>query len=93
MRIEARLARLEKAHSKNNYSDVLALIRQGVFYDELTEEQRQRYAEYRGTTMECIETVETAVCGCLHFLIEQKPTPGNIEEISAETEKRLNGQA
>lgn len=64
-RTQTRLERLES--SRGAFGEIIALIRQGAYYDALTDEQRQQYAEYHGITVAALEGVEIAVNGDLHF--------------------------
>ena len=68
-----RLRRLEKSLPKT-YPEIIQLIKQGAFYDELSEEQKDLYWSYHGysgidhkTIEECIEMVV--------FLAEDKEVP------------------
>ena len=68
-----RLRRLEKSLPKD-YSEIIQLIKQGAFYDELSDEQKDLYWSYHGyqgidhkVIEECIETVV--------FLAEDKEVP------------------
>lgn len=78
-RINSRLERLESLDRGNG---IERIARRGAYYDELTPEQRQQYATYKGVTVEAIETVELAVSGNLHF-----PLMAN-EHLKGDTERR-----
>ena len=86
--IESRLRKLENS-PKHEYSDVLELIRQGAFYDELTEEQKDRYCSYMNVkdrrafeeVQTCIfELYEEEVENPLHFQLTYKEKPLTKEE-------------
>ena len=48
-----RLKRLESSQgTPDSFTDVLELISQGAYYDELTEEQKERYYSYHYEPME-----------------------------------------
>lgn len=87
MRIESRLDRLES--SRGAFGDIIALIRQGAFYDELTDEQRQQYALYKGVSPKALEDVELAVNGTLHFKIERNSPSDSIAATAAELEQLI----
>lgn len=74
MKIESRLRRLEKV-APPDYADVLALIRSGCFYDELDNEQRDRYCEYLGFEKDVVEAVDRCIRGDLHFPLKLKEKP------------------
>lgn len=88
--------RLEKLESNpaQQWRDVRCLICQGRYYDELSDEQRHRYCEYRGIEQNAYEEVETAVSGSLHFRLEPKPdppTPSKLREIIKQIQSYLKG--
>ena len=60
MSIKARLKRLEDAAgSISLYPDVVQLIKNGVYYDQLTDDQKDRYVQYRyGVSRKAFEDVE-----------------------------------
>lgn len=88
MRIKSRLDRLES--SRGAFGDIIALIRQGAYYDALTDEQRAQYAAYKGVTTQAIETVENAVNGGLHFKLERNSPSDSIAGTANELEKIIN---
>ena len=91
-----RLSRIEKISGKE-YAEILQLIKQGVFYDELTDIQKEIYCRYIGIEREGIEAVETEITitegkpadTALHFPLEYKqvvPTTEELQKIIAEVE-------
>lgn len=89
--IEARLARLE-SKKIDAFSDVQAWIASGRLYNELSEAERVRYAEYLGVDCEAMEAVEQAVNGTLCFQLENrkpKSTAADLKRIAAEIEKEM----
>ena len=81
--IERRLTRLE-IQKGEQYSDVLALIKKGKYYDELTEAERERYAQYYysgNVTAKTIKTMHEMMGISLHFKLERKPKPPTPEEM------------
>ena len=63
MSIKARLKRLEDAASGISlYPDVVQLIKNGVYYDQLTDDQKDRYVQYRyGISRKVYEDLELMV--------------------------------
>lgn len=89
--IEARLSRLE-SKKVDAFSDVHAWIASGRLYNELSEAERVRYAEYLGVDCEAMEAVEQAVNGTLCFQLENrkpKSTAADLKRITAEIEKEM----
>lgn len=67
-------------------------INRDAFYDELTEEEKEAYCEYRNCEREVLEKVENAINGNLHFRIEKKmkpPTEKELRERITEVEQIL----
>lgn len=87
MRIKSRLDRLEAV--RGSFGEIIALIRQGAYYDELTDEQRQEYALYKGVQRKALEDVELAVNGSLHFKLERHKTADSIAATAAEVEQLI----
>ena len=90
---DKRLKKLE-SNPAQQWRDVGCLICQGRFYDELSDEQRQRYCECRGIERNAFEEVEKAVSGSLHFQLEPKPdppTPSKLREIIKQIQSYLKG--
>lgn len=71
--IERRLKKIEKKIKTQDNAEILELIRQGAFYDELTDDQKDMYWNYlehigdHETMEQLIEMVE--------FTAEDKPIP------------------
>ena len=86
--IEHRLKRLEQRKGEQ-FTDVLVLIKKGKYYDELTEAQQERYAQYyygfsRQSLNEFINVFrdkQTTEAEAMHFLLEKKPKPPTPEEM------------
>lgn len=85
--VESRLRKLENVKSRE-FSDVLSLIREGRYYDELDDRQKDRYFQYHGQDRCSVEKVRAQICGYynedpLHFKLEYKkrpPTRAEFEE-------------
>lgn len=99
MRIESRLSRLEKQIS-SDYADVIELIGQGKYYDELTPEQKIRYIGYSTpfTDIRSYEDFQTFLYASdtpaekiLHFRLEKRtPLSKTVsDEVRAEVEAML----
>lgn len=86
--IRRRLDKLETREAGYIDPALLESLEAGAFYDELTEREKDLYAEYRGTDRETLETVEGKVFhDSLHFRIEKRlPPPRNRAELN----KRLD---
>lgn len=61
---------------------ILELIRAGAYYDELTEEEKELYAQHWKIDREALEEVNTQVVGSLHFQLTRF--------VPTRTIKRLN---
>lgn len=92
--LKGRLKTLEKKRS-DNYSDILSLIKKGKYFDELTKDQQERYAQYRlGCNRTRFIEVHKALCDFMgiienpeHVLLEEnRPdkeiTPEEMEEVA-----------
>ena len=91
MRYDSIRRRLDKLETREaGYIDpaLLDRLEAGAFYDELTEKEKDLYAEYWGTDRETLETVEGMVFhDSLHFRIGKRlPPPRNRAELN----KRLD---
>ncbi len=93
-RVETRLRKLEGVSSE--YADILTLIRQGRFYDELTPQQPRRYCLYR-YGMDHHPEIEISRLFDYpfdtHFQLERKPPPPTEKELAAivaEVEQIMN---
>lgn len=90
--------------SECEYLEIVKLIKQGAFYDDLTDELKDLYCRYRGFDREAMESVNRMVAECegmnpdtyLHFRLERKPKPMNdeqtriqVSEIVQEIEEQL----
>ncbi len=82
-----RLERLE-APNRQPFPDVLALVAAGCRYADLTDNQRERYAEYWGVARDALEEVETAVVGSLDFPLERKE-PQELKTVIADLEDQI----
>ena len=80
-RISNRLKRLE-AHTAEQGSKAIVyrLIAENRFYDCLSEEERQLYADYKGIDRQALEQVNLLVCGNLHFELERNTAPPTAAE-------------
>ena len=97
MAIESRMKKLEaKGVKKELYSDILELIQQKAFYDELTDIQKRRYVEYYVGDAELIKAFEQIIEALeimeakkkretakdvLHFHIKEKEKALTVEEL------------
>ena len=53
------MKRLEDAAAISLYPDVVPLIKDGAYYDQLTDDQKYRYVQYRyGVSRKAFEDVE-----------------------------------
>ena len=89
MKYDSIRRRLDNLEIKRSLDPALLdRLEAGAFYDELTEREKDLYAEYRGTDRETLETVEGKVFhDSLHFRIEKRlPPPRNRAELN----KRLD---
>lgn len=59
--IKKRLERLETPDA-GEFNDVLELIKKGACYDDLTDEQRSRYAEYFNVSRVTLEMINDFIC-------------------------------
>ena len=96
--LKNRLRRLEK-NLPEDYSEIIRLIKQGAFYDDLSEEQKDLYCQYKECNREAMETVRKMVLetegkedpeGYLHFKLsykEKEPTPEEFERTRKEVEQ------
>lgn len=79
----------QASNARGHNAFILDLIRAGCFYDELTDEEKDLYAEYWGTDREALETVNRALFNnSLHFRLKRRlPPPRNREEVNKRTEE------
>ena len=63
------------------YTEILKLIKQGKYYDELSIDQKDLYCEYQGYDREAMETIRITVLDCegltdpdnyFHFPLERR---------------------
>ena len=86
MNLSLRLKRLERRRNIDE-ENILRIIDQGAFYDELTDKEKERYCLYRGVDQKTLEEVESYLNGNLHFLIcridmsEAQPIEDTAQEI------------
>lgn len=80
------LKRLDRLQAKRCQEEtrIIKLIDAGAFYDDLSEEDKDAYCEYRHFTRGTIERVELAVRNTLHFPLERIPAPEPLEKVQAE---------
>ena len=90
MRIKQRIAKLEAAPVQK-WGDVLAWIREHVYYDEISDDDREKYCAYIGIERAVFEDVESAVCGNLHAKLRrvEKPTSEVLKQTILEIEKYI----
>lgn len=83
-RAEARITRLEaRADSLNDARSMDALIAERRFYDALSDDERQRYADYKHLDRAALEEVNALVLGSLHFELEPNHRPPTTAEMKA----------
>lgn len=79
--IRNRLTKLEAIPQPGEYQDIERLIKERVCYDELTEEQKQRYFSFIETDKrDELESLWLFAFGDLHFPIA-KFDPPTVEEL------------
>lgn len=94
-KFDARLKAAErKAAAVSRFAPVRAAIRNRVYYDELPEDLRALYCEYRGVDRTTLESVTLTALGGLHFILREieKPAPEEMKTIAAEVERMVNGE-
>ena len=88
--IKRRITKVERENAAD-YTDlrILELIRAGAYYDELTEEEKDLYAQHWKTDRETLEEVNALALGTLHFRITRlvptrtiKQLNGHIQEVA-----------
>ena len=81
--IKRRLKKVEEGTAADGTDlHILELIRAGAYYDELTEEEKELYAQHWKTDRDTLEEVNTLTLGSLHFRLTRL--------IPTRTIKRLN---
>ncbi len=79
-----RLKTLEKECGIAELNGRLAeLIDAGVYYDELTDDEKNAYCRYQKCEREALETLNGYILGNLHFQLERRPKPPTEEEFRA----------
>lgn len=82
--IKSRIQRAEEHYRGHSVNTLIAeILAREAYYDELTEEEREAYCQYRGTDQETIATLYGYLYGNLHFRVEKKPKPPTKEEHEA----------
>lgn len=77
--IESRLVRLERVRA-DPFTDVLSWIAAHRLYSDLTEAERDRYAQYQGVNRQAIEDCLLAALGSLDDpLSKRTPKPSQQE--------------
>ena len=86
-----RLAKIEAARPRL-FADILALIGRHAFYDEINDNERERYCCYIGVDRRVFEEVNRAVVGDLHVILRQiePPTPDELRSVIEELEIIIN---
>lgn len=94
VRVEMRLRKLERVGGE--HGDIIRLIRQGAYYDELSEQEQRRYCLYRYGFDHHPEIEISKIFGYefdLHFQLERRPPPPTEKELAAavaEVEQIMN---
>lgn len=82
--IRRRLDKLETREAGYIDPDLRERLEAGAYYDELTEREKDLYAQHWRTDRETLETVHGAILGgSLHFRIERLVPPRNKAEMEA----------
>ena len=102
--LQRRVKRIEAATNAESV-EVLHWIAKGLYYDDLSDEQRSQYCNYHGIGREGVEAVRLMISGndcqaAFHFPLEKKQPPMTREEerqhlkrTAAEIEQDLIGAA
>ena len=77
--ISNRLKQLENAPENNDY-EIIRLIKSGLSYDKLTDEQKTAYCHYHNTDREAFEEVNRMVFDTTDVELQLKPPPMTPEE-------------
>ena len=88
---DRRLTKLEMANIQP-YADVLKLIDQNRYYDELDEAQKNRYCEYVRVPRQIFEETHILACGDFHTLLKRidPPTPEELSQIIQDVQDYVN---
>lgn len=70
MGVKQRIQKLERG-SPAQFREIIQLIQQGAYYDELTAEQQRRYKEYRESLGGVAEDISLAE---LRMMLDEDPT-------------------
>lgn len=77
---EKRIKQFKKNAKK--YPDIQRLVEQGKYYDELTDNQKSRWAIYYGfSSRETFEWIQRVTDKSLHFQITERPTPPTADDL------------
>lgn len=99
--LQRRLKKIESANSTESV-EVLNWIAKGLYYDELTADQKTIYCNYHGISQEAVEAVRLMIAHddiktAFHFPLEKRQPPmtpeeerQHIRQTAAEIEKFLN---
>ena len=87
--IKRRITKVEQENAADATDiRILKLIRAGAYYDELTEEEKNLYAQHWKTDREALEEVNALSLGTLHFRLTRlvptrtiKQLNGHIQEV------------
>ena len=88
-------ARLKAAEQRtaavSKFAPVRVAIRNRVFYDELPEDLRALYCEYRGVDRTTLESVTLTATGSLHCVLcdNKTPTPEELQKIIVEVQQMV----
>lgn len=94
MRTENRLKRLE-AKPPNRWAKIRRYIRDGFFYDQLSEHDKTEFCRYMDADKNALEDCENHVCGSLHFRLQEKPIPpkpSDLTKIINEVETKIESE-
>lgn len=72
--ITRRINKLERQQA-HNYADVVSWIREGRYYDELSDSEKERYCSYRNCDRIGLEQVVGYFFDGLHVPLERRPAP------------------
>lgn len=94
--ISNRLKQLENAPENNDY-EIIRLIKSGLSYDKLTDEQKTAYCHYHGFDREAFEEVNRMVLDTTDVELQLKPPPmtpeeerKHLKEVAEEIERYMN---
>lgn len=94
--IKRRIDKVERENAADHTDlNILKLIRAGAYYDELTEEEKELYAQHWKIERKTLEDVNVNVIGSLHFQLTRlvpARTLSRLDEHIQEVEKIINTQ-